>query len=204
MKIINRVTLVAALLASVVPTMAIGDLVVRRMGAALDQDSTLKHQKMKSCIACLGINSCFFFLISCFAIQQVDSEHSHLRGEDRRIMQHRRVKSMHSFPVQVAVLCTSKCLVAQNYLRDYFFPDSTIDIINVNSETPSQSDLEKYMALLVFANQKYQDPEALGNAVAAYALGGGGVVTALFNQVAYAPAEGKPKHPQRANQNKDL
>src|SRR4051812_35916621 len=54
----------------------------------------------------------------------------------------------------------------------------TVDTFNVNSGTPTLAQLQAYNAVLLYRNSGYSNPITLGNNLAAYIDGGGGVVTA--------------------------
>ena len=57
---------------------------------------------------------------------------------------------------------------------------STVDIINVNSITPTLTQLQAYDAVLVYSDAVYADSIALGNVMADYVDSGGGVVCMMF------------------------
>lgn len=57
---------------------------------------------------------------------------------------------------------------------------STVDIFNTTSGTPTLANLQAYDAVLTFTDAGAQDPTLLGNNLAAYIDGGGGVVNCVF------------------------
>lgn len=59
----------------------------------------------------------------------------------------------------------------------------TVDTFNVNTGTPTLSQLQAYRAVLLYADAGYANPSTLGDNLAAYINGGGGVVTAVFNSI---------------------
>ena len=61
---------------------------------------------------------------------------------------------------------------------------NSVDVITVNTITPTLSQLQAYDAVLVYSDSIYADAIALGNVLADYVDSGGGVVCALF-EVAY-------------------
>ncbi|MCB9914793.1 MAG: hypothetical protein H6828_06535 [Planctomycetes bacterium] len=57
---------------------------------------------------------------------------------------------------------------------------STVDIINAYSTTPTLLDLQPYAAVIVWSNIDFADSATLGDVLADYVDGGGGVVVATF------------------------
>jgi hypothetical protein len=69
--------------------------------------------------------------------------------------------------------------VQEKLLGTGFF--STVDIYNISQVTPTLSQLQQYCGVLVYSNGAgYADPFTLGNNLADYVDGGGGVVVAVF------------------------
>jgi hypothetical protein len=68
--------------------------------------------------------------------------------------------------------------IAQNISKTGLFKNVTY--MNVSTFTPKLSELQIFDALLIFSNKKYRDPYTLGNNVADYVEGGGGVVLMMF------------------------
>jgi hypothetical protein len=62
---------------------------------------------------------------------------------------------------------------------------ATVDLMNVRDYTPSLSELQSYDAVITWANYAYLDKVAMGNVLADYVDGGGGVV--MGNFVWYSP-----------------
>ncbi len=67
---------------------------------------------------------------------------------------------------------------------------TTVDVFNVYTGTPTLAQLQDYVAVLVFSDYDFADATALGNNLAAYVDGGGGVVSSVFSQTAIAPIQG--------------
>jgi len=57
---------------------------------------------------------------------------------------------------------------------------NSVDIITVNTITPTLAQLQAYNAVLVYSDAIYADATALGNVMADYVDAGGGVVCAMF------------------------
>jgi len=57
---------------------------------------------------------------------------------------------------------------------------SKVEIVNARFTTPTLTELEAFDAVLVFSNHDYDDSTALGNVMANYVDGGGGVVCMMF------------------------
>jgi hypothetical protein len=57
---------------------------------------------------------------------------------------------------------------------------NSVDIITVNTITPTLAQLQAYNAVLVYSDAIYADANALGNVMADYVDAGGGVVCAMF------------------------
>lgn len=57
---------------------------------------------------------------------------------------------------------------------------SSVQVFNTGTGTPSLATLQGYQAVLVFTDMGAQDPTTLGNNLAAYINGGGGVVNCVF------------------------
>lgn len=55
-----------------------------------------------------------------------------------------------------------------------------VDVLDVHGTTPALADLQAYDAMLVYSSEIYQDSNALGNVMADYVDGGGGVVCMMF------------------------
>jgi len=68
-----------------------------------------------------------------------------------------------------------------NYLSNYFGGGSTITSIDGTSQTPSIATLNTFDSVLVWENVFFQDGVGLGNNLANYIDGGGGVVLAAFD-----------------------
>jgi len=68
----------------------------------------------------------------------------------------------------------------------------TVDIITVNTITPTLTQLQTYNSVLVYSDAIYADAIALGNVMADYVDSGGGVVCAMF-EIAYG--SGPLPHP---------
>lgn len=60
------------------------------------------------------------------------------------------------------------------------YVNGPVDVFNAQSGTPTLSQLQQYKAVFVFSDSTFSDPTALGNVLADYADGGGGVVQAVF------------------------
>jgi hypothetical protein len=58
---------------------------------------------------------------------------------------------------------------------------TTVDTRNASNATPTLAQLNAYDAVLVSHDANWSDPEALGNALASYVNGGGGVVLGAFS-----------------------
>ena len=57
---------------------------------------------------------------------------------------------------------------------------TSVERVDASRVTPTAADLAPYDAVLVWADASWRDPAALGDALAAYADGGGGVVVATY------------------------
>ncbi len=57
---------------------------------------------------------------------------------------------------------------------------SQVDIIDARSTTPTLAQLQAYDSVLVWSDSNFNDPTAIGNNLANYIDGGGGVVVAVF------------------------
>lgn len=79
--------------------------------------------------------------------------------------------------------------VATNLLGTGRF--ASVDTFNVASATPSLVQLQAYNAVLVWPNVTYADSTALGNNLADYFDGGGGVVCATFEHLTGANLQGR-------------
>ena len=68
---------------------------------------------------------------------------------------------------------------------------SQVDIIAANSTTPTVAQLQAYESVLVWSDNTFADPTALGNNLADYVDGGGGVVVAVFANIDDSPIGGR-------------
>ena len=59
---------------------------------------------------------------------------------------------------------------------------TTVDILDVRTTTPTLVQLQAYHAVLIWSDAGYADPVILGNNLADYHDGCGGVVTAIFER----------------------
>ncbi|WP_396627023.1 Ig-like domain-containing protein [Luteitalea sp.] len=70
-----------------------------------------------------------------------------------------------------------------NLLATGMFTADDIDTFDGRSATPTLAQLQPYGAVLVWSNYPYQNPTLLGNVLADYVDGGGGLVTATFSHL---------------------
>jgi len=66
-----------------------------------------------------------------------------------------------------------------------------VDLFNAETGSPTLAQLQAYDAVLVYANDEFQDTTTVGNNLADYFDGGGHVVIAVFSLMSYAALQGR-------------
>ena len=85
-------------------------------------------------------------------------------------------------PAKVAVIHASTYAsdVEPTLVATGQFSAADVDVFNAGNSTPSVATLNGYDSVIVFSDGGFQDPVQLGNNLASYVNGGGGVVAATF------------------------
>ena len=87
--------------------------------------------------------------------------------------------------INIAIFGSHIVLIPSNeYIKNYLLKTGrfkSIDIFNTGGMTPTLAQLQEYDAVLVYSLNSHNDPATLGNNLAAYVDGGGGVVTAMYS-----------------------
>ena len=60
---------------------------------------------------------------------------------------------------------------------------AAVDVFNAATGTPTLANLQGYASVLVWSNNSFSNPTAMGNVLDTYLRGGGGVVTAVFGDI---------------------